>query len=82
MINAVLLSFGFLLANGNSYDTNGTSSSFFIGVILLSLSQLSMSMAVSTLFRTKVEAFSASLWLMLIPFAMTVFAISEILTQV
>jgi ABC-type transport system involved in multi-copper enzyme maturation permease subunit len=81
VITAVILCFGFLLANGNTYNTNGKSSTFFFGVILFALSQLSMSMAVSTLFRTKTQAFSASLWLMLIPFSLTIFSVSEMLAQ-
>ena len=79
--NALILCFGFLLANGNTYGTNGKSSTFFFGVLLFAFSQISMSMAVSTLFKTRMEAFTASLWLLLLPFGLTVLAISKMLTQ-
>lgn len=78
----MIASFGFLLANQNAYKTNGKSSTFFIGFLLFTWSQVSLTMLVSRFYRYKRDSFAASLWIVLVPFAICVSGISELIMKI
>ena len=76
-ITTTIVSFTFLLANGNTYDTMSKPLTFFLALLAFSFSSMSLAMVVSTFFKERSVSFSVAIWMMLLPYSICVYCIKS-----
>ena len=81
-VTACILSIGFLLANGNAYKTNSPNTDLVFGLMLFSLSIISMTMAASTFFTDSRMALGVGTWVLLLPFSIYSFCLTNRLSEI
>lgn len=75
LITATVLSFCYLMANGNTYMTQSPAFTLYIAICLYGLALIAFAMAISTLFKDKTVVFSISAWLLMVPFAISLYCV-------
>jgi len=76
-LSAFIASTAFLLSSSNAYKTNGDPSTLYLAVILFGFSQITLSMAVSTIIKSKDISFTVALWTLLLPFSIYIYCLSN-----